>query len=61
VQKTIADWCGLLSGSVADARRILREVLEAPLRFTPDGKTHHFTAPVAMGELIAGAVLPNKG
>ena len=61
MQKTVADWCGLLSGSVADARQMLREVLEAPLRFTPDGKTYHFTAPVATGELIAGVVLPTKG
>jgi len=28
------------------------------LRFTPDGKTYRFTAPVATGKLIAGAVLP---
>jgi hypothetical protein len=50
-----------MSGSVADGRQLLREVPEAPLRFTPDGKTYRFTAPVATGELIAGAVLPTKG
>jgi hypothetical protein len=61
VQKKVADWRGLLSGSVVDARQMLREVLEAPLRFTPDGKTYRLTAPVATGELIAGAVLPTKG
>jgi len=61
VQKTVADWHWLLSGSVADARQLLREVLAAPLRFTPDGKTDRFTAPVATGELIVGAVLPTKG
>jgi hypothetical protein len=46
---------------VADGRLLLREVLAAPLRFTPDGKTYRFTAAVATGELIAGAVLPTKG
>jgi hypothetical protein len=35
-------------------------VLEAPLRFTPDGKTYRFTGPVATGKWIAGAVLPTK-
>jgi hypothetical protein len=60
VQRAVADWRGLLSGSVADGRQLLREVLEAPLRFTPDGRTYRFTAPVATGKLIAGAVLPTK-
>jgi hypothetical protein len=58
VQKTVADWRGLLNGSVQDGRQMLREVLEAPLKFTPDGKTYRFSAPVATGKLIAGAVLP---
>jgi hypothetical protein len=39
VQSAVADWRGLLSGSVADGRQLLREVLESPLRFTADGKT----------------------
>jgi hypothetical protein len=60
-QKKVADWRGLLNGSIADARQMLREVLEAPLRFTPEGKTYRFTGPVATGKLIAGAVLPIEG
>ena len=60
VQRAVADWRGLLGGSVADGRQLLREVLEAPLRFTPEGKTYRFTAPVATGTLIASAVLPTK-
>jgi hypothetical protein len=56
VQATVANWRGLLSGSVADARQMLREVLEAPLRFERDGQTYRFSAPVATGKLIAGAV-----
>jgi hypothetical protein len=58
VQRAVADWRGLLSGSVADGRQLLRDVLEAPLRFERDGKTYRFSAPVAKGKLIAGAVLP---
>lgn len=40
VQSRVADWRQLLSGSVADGRQLLREVLEAPLRLTPDGNTY---------------------
>ena len=58
VQAAIADWRGLLSGSVNDGRQLLRDVLEAPLRFEPDGKTYKFSAPVATGKLIADTVLP---
>ncbi len=58
VQKTVGDWRGLLNGSVQDGRQMLREVLEAPLKFERDGKTYRFSAPVATGKLIAGAVLP---
>jgi len=60
VQSAVADWRGLLNGSVADGRQLLREVLEAPLKFERDGKTYRFRAPVATGKLIAGAVLPIK-
>jgi hypothetical protein len=50
----IANWRGLLTGSVVDGRQLLREVLEAPLRFVRDGPTYRFTAPVAVGQIIAG-------
>jgi hypothetical protein len=39
----------------------LREVLEGPLRFTPEGKTYRFSGPVAIGRVIAGAVLEKDG
>jgi hypothetical protein len=35
VQRAVGGWRELLSGSVADGRQMLREVLEAPLRLTP--------------------------
>jgi hypothetical protein len=60
VQSKIANWRELVAGSVSDGRQLLREVLEAPLRFTPDGKTYRFTAPIATGKLIAGVVLPTN-
>lgn len=41
-------------------RQLLREVLAAPLKFTRDGRTYRFSAPVVTGQLIAGAVLPTK-
>jgi site-specific DNA recombinase len=60
VQKTVGTWRDLLNGSVADGRQMLREVLEAPLRFVPDGKTYRFSGPVATGRLVAGVALPTK-
>ena len=58
VQAAVANWRGLLNGSLQDARQMLREVLDAPLRFEPDGRTYRFSGRVATGRLIAGAVLP---
>jgi site-specific DNA recombinase len=60
VQKSVQEWRTLLGGSVTDGRQLLREVLEAPLKFEADGKTYRFSAPVATGTLIAGAVLPTR-
>jgi hypothetical protein len=57
VQAAVANWRELLSGSVADARQMLREVLEAPLRFEREGQTFRFSGPVATGKLIAGVVV----
>ncbi len=61
VQAQVGTWRALLNGSTVDARQMLREVLEAPLRFERDGKTYRFSGPVATGKLIAGVVLPTKG
>jgi hypothetical protein len=46
----------MLTESLEDGRILLREVLSGLLMFTPDGEDYHFRAPVATGELIAGAV-----
>ena len=34
-QRMLGQWRELLTDDVADARRVLRELLEGPLRFTP--------------------------
>jgi hypothetical protein len=56
VPAQVANWRALLTESVEDGRTLLREVLSGPLVFTPEGEGYHFRAPVATGELIAGAV-----
>ena len=53
----IGGWRTLLTGSVADGRQLLREVLDGKLVFTPDGRTYKFEADVAT-ERIVGEVLP---
>ena len=59
VQAQVASWRALLTESVEDGRTLLREVLSGPLVFTPESEGYHFKAPVATGELIAGAVSEN--
>ena len=55
VQDAVANWRQLLTGSVPEGRQLLRDVLTAPLRFTPGpGRTYRFSGPVATGALIAG-------
>jgi hypothetical protein len=39
---------------VADGRQLLREVLESPLRFTPEGRACRFEGEVGLGRLVAG-------
>jgi chorismate mutase len=59
VQAQVAKWRALVgSAVVSDGRQLLNEILEGPLRFTPEGKTYRFVGPVASGRLIAGMVLP---
>ena len=54
-QEQVANWRGLLTGSVEDGRQLLREALETPLKFERVGQTYKFSATVATGRLIAGA------
>jgi hypothetical protein len=42
VLEQVQRWRALLTTHVADGRQPLREVLDGPLRFTPEGKTYRF-------------------
>jgi chorismate mutase len=58
VRAKVADWQGLLTRQVEDGRQLLRELLDGPLRFTPEGKDYRFEGTVKTGELIAALVTP---
>jgi site-specific DNA recombinase len=50
-------WRQVLSGGdVQEGRGVLREVLEGPLRFTPDERTYRFEGLLSFGKLLAGIV-----
>jgi hypothetical protein len=67
VRQRLADWQGLLTENVADARGLLRRVLARPLSFTPVARSYHFEGEASMGALLAGAagvatfVVPVRG
>ena len=42
VEEHVNGWRALLTKHVEDGRRLLREVLAGPLRFTPETRTYHF-------------------
>jgi DNA invertase Pin-like site-specific DNA recombinase/chorismate mutase len=59
VQAQVGRWRELAASAVVgDGRQLLNEMLEGPLRFTPDGKTYKFAGPVVTGRMIAGMVFP---
>jgi hypothetical protein len=59
VQPQVAKWRALVETAVvSDGRQLLNEMLEGPLRFTPEGRTYRFVGPLTTGRLIAGMVFP---
>ncbi len=54
VEEHVNGWRALLTNHVEDGRRLLREVLEGPLRFTPERKAYRFEGEAAIGRLFAG-------
>jgi transketolase N-terminal domain/subunit len=48
----------LLTEQVADGRQLLREVLEGPLGFTPEGRSYRFQGDVATGRLRRRTLRP---
>jgi hypothetical protein len=54
VEEHVNSWRALLTNHVEDGRRLLREVLAGPLRFTPERKAYRFEGEAAIGRLFAG-------
>ncbi|MDQ3420060.1 MAG: recombinase family protein, partial [Acidobacteriota bacterium] len=52
----VQKWTSLLTSHVGDGRQLLRELLDGPLRFNPEGKGYRFEGDVTTGPLIAGLV-----
>src|SRR5262249_38976156 len=54
-QEHLDRWRSLLATRrVEDGRRLLRETLVGPLRFTPEGRTYRFEGELAVGAMLAG-------
>ena len=62
VTRYLDHWRGLLASThVHDGRQLLREVLDGPLRFTPDGRAYRFAGDARLGGLLLGVVgLPTE-
>jgi len=56
----LTDWQGLLEGEPAQARQILRKVLEGRLVMTPrqeaDGRFYDWTATATYGRILGGVI-----
>ena len=55
VRDKLAVWRSLLTRQTQDGRQLLREILEGPIRFMPDGEMYRFHGKAALGKLLAGA------
>jgi hypothetical protein len=55
VSEKLASWRSLPTRQAQDGRQLLRQVLVAPMRFTPEGRTYHFEGEAALGRLV-GAI-----
>jgi DNA invertase Pin-like site-specific DNA recombinase len=54
VRSKLSAWRSLLTRQTQDGRELLREVLQGPIRFMPDGKMYRFQGKAALGRLRAG-------
>lgn len=56
VRERLARWRALLTGHVEDGRELLRQVLNGPIRFTPDrdAKIYRFAGEIGLDRLFAG-------
>ena len=59
--RLLADWRALLGRHTEEARTVLRELLDGPIRFTPiieDGRRgYRFEGAIAVGQILAGSVV----
>jgi hypothetical protein len=52
----VAEWRRLLDGDIAERRQFLREILDGPIYFTPEGNTYRFEGMDRRGRLITDLV-----
>jgi hypothetical protein len=52
----VANWRDLLDGNVSERRQFLREVLDGPIYFKPEGKGYRFTGMDRRGQVITDLV-----
>lgn len=57
----VARWRDLLTTHVADGRQLLREVLDGPLMFTPNGKTYRFEGAADTEKLLGEVAVALPG
>ena len=55
VRDKLAAWRSLLTRQTQDGRQLLREILDGPIRFMPDGQMYRFHGKAALWKLLAGA------
>ncbi len=56
VFEQVKTWQALLTTKVPDARQALREMLDGPIRFAPEGREYRFSGNDTTGKLVAGLV-----
>jgi hypothetical protein len=54
VRDRVKGWRELLTKRVEDGRRLLREALASPLRFTPEGRSYRFEGEASFGAILGG-------
>lgn len=58
IRERLQDWRGLLTQNVADGRALLKQVLDGPVKFTPEAGSYRFEGMASFGALLNGAGLP---
>jgi hypothetical protein len=58
VHRVLDDWRGLLTKHVAQARQILRKLIDGRLRFRPEGRGFVFEGTGRLEPILSGTVLP---